>query len=148
MVSLLSGNFLLKLQFKLLEACFCRQEGSWIWAPRLTIIIRSLRDIIDHILRWRWEDVIQNKVAAAMMHTRLGTSCAVGLLAMIYKTEMLWVASFHRHLYPSGSSIVIEDWGTITGVLTTISIRHLPEAPTPLDWLAGVWQPGDCSTHD
>ena len=49
----LSDNPPLNLPFKLLEACFRRQESSWIWAPRLTIIIRFLPDIVDHILGWR-----------------------------------------------------------------------------------------------
>jgi len=147
-VSQLFDNPLLKLPFKLLEACFRRRETSWIWAPRLTIIIRFLPDIIDHIFGWSWEDVIQRKVGAATTHRRVGTICAVGLLATINNAKKRWVASLYRHLYPSGSSIVIEDWGNITGVWTTITNRLLQAAPMLSDYPAGVWQTGDCSIHD
>jgi hypothetical protein len=108
-VLLLSDNPLLKLPFKYLEACFRRREASWIWAPHLTIIIRFLPDIVDHILGWRLEDVIQTMVAAATTHWRLCTISAIGLLATINNAKKRWVASFHRRLYPSSSSIVIED---------------------------------------
>jgi hypothetical protein len=77
-----SENALLKLPFKLLEACIHHWEASSIWAPCLTINIRFLPDIIDHILGWRWEDVTQRKIAAATIHRHLATSCAVGLLAV------------------------------------------------------------------
>ena len=147
-VSLLSDNPLLKLPFKLLGACFCRREASWIWAPRLTIIVRFLPYIVDHILGWRWEDVIQRKVAAATTQRHLGTIYAVGLLATINATKKCWVALFLRRLYPSGSRIVIEDWGSIMGVQITISIRLLQEAPKLSDFPAGVWQTCDCSIHD
>jgi hypothetical protein len=147
-VSLLSDNPLLNVPFKLLETCFHRREDSWIWAPCLTIIIRFLPNIVNHILGWSWEDVIQRELGAATTQRRLGTICAIGLLATINDAIQDWAAYFHHHLYPSGSSIVIEDWGNITGVRTTISIRLLQAAPKLWDFPAGVWQTGDCSIHD
>jgi hypothetical protein len=145
---LLSDNPLLKLLFKHLEGCFRCQEASLIGAPRRTIIIRLLPDIVDHILcRW-WDDDIHIKETAATMHRCLGTICAVGLLATINNTKERWVAYFHRFLDPSGSSIVIDDWGNITGVQTTISIRLHEAARKLSDFPAGLWQTGDCSIHD
>jgi hypothetical protein len=52
-------------------------------APRLTIIIRFIPEIVDHILGGRWEDAICRKVAAATAHRSLGTISAVGLLPTI-----------------------------------------------------------------
>jgi hypothetical protein len=147
-VLLLSDNPLWKVPLKLLEACFCAREASWMWVPFLTIIIRFLPDIVDHILGWRWENDIQRKVAAATMHRQLRTICAVGLMATINHPKKHWVAEFYRRLYPSGSSNVIDDWGNIMGVRTTISLRLLQAAPQLSDFLAGVWQTGDCSIHD
>jgi hypothetical protein len=91
-VLLLSDNPLLKLPLKLLEACFHCREASWICAPRLTIIIQFLPDIVDHILGWRWEDVLQRKVAAATTHRRLGTIRAITLLATIDNSKKHRVA--------------------------------------------------------
>jgi hypothetical protein len=145
---LLSDNPLLKVPLKLLEACFCAWEACWMWVPFLTIIIRFLPDIVDHILGWRWENVIQRKVAVATMHRQLGTICAVGLMATINHPKKDWVAEFNRRLYPSGSSNVINAWGNIMCVRTTISIWLLQAAPKLTDFLAGVWQTGDCSIHD
>ena len=82
-VLLLSDKIPLKIPFECLEAGFRHWEASWIWAPRLRIIIRSLPDIVDHILSQRWEDVIQGKVAEVTKHRHLGTRCAVGSLATI-----------------------------------------------------------------
>jgi hypothetical protein len=48
--SLLSDNPLLKLPFKLLEDHFSHRKASWIWALPLTIVIRFLLNIVDHIL--------------------------------------------------------------------------------------------------
>jgi hypothetical protein len=90
--SLLCNHSLLKLPFKLLEACFHRWEASWMWTLCLTITIRFLPDIIDHIIGGRWEDVIQRKLVTAIMHRRLGTSSTVNLLAMIYDVKKHWVA--------------------------------------------------------
>ena len=84
----------MKLPFKLLEACFRHQETSWIWAPGLTIIIRCLPDIVDHILGSSWEDLIHRKLAAATAHRRLGTICAVGLLATINDAKSVWLLDF------------------------------------------------------
>jgi len=86
-VSLRCNNTPLKLPFERLKACVRRQTATWIWAPSLIIIIRFLPNIIDHIVSWRWEDVIQRKLAAATMHTYLGTRFAVGLLATINATK-------------------------------------------------------------
>jgi hypothetical protein len=58
---------------------------------RLTIIIQFLPAVVDHIIGWRLEDVIQRKVAAATTHRRVGTICAVGLLATINDTTKRWV---------------------------------------------------------
>jgi hypothetical protein len=58
------------------------------------------------------------------------------------------VTSFHHCLNPSSNSIVIEDWGNITGVQATISIRLLPAAPKLSDFAAAVWLTGDCSIHN
>jgi hypothetical protein len=145
---LLSDNPLLKLPFKHLEGCFRCQEASLIGAPRRTIIIRLLPDIVDHILCRCWVDDIHMKEAAATTHRRLGTICAVGLLTTINNTKMRWVAYFHRCLDLSCSSIVIDDWGNITGVQTTISIRLHQAAPKLSDFPAGLWQISDCSIHD
>jgi len=49
-VSLVPDSVLLKLLFKLLDACVCGWEASGMWAPSLTIVIRFLPDIIDRIL--------------------------------------------------------------------------------------------------
>jgi hypothetical protein len=70
------------------------------------------------------------------------------LLATLYYTKGSWVAAFHRRLYPSSSGILTEDWGNITGLPTSISIRHLQAAPKLSDFPAGVWQTGDCSFQD
>jgi len=64
-VTLLSDNPPLKLSVELLEACFHHQEASWIWVLHLSIIIWLLSNIVDHILSWRWEEMIQTKIAAA-----------------------------------------------------------------------------------
>jgi len=147
-VLLLSDNPVLKLPFKLLEVCVCCREASEICALRLTIIIRSLPHIVDYILIWIWTDVIQRMVTAATTDGRLGTSCAVRMLHTINDAKICWVGSFHRRLYPSGSSIVIKDWGNIMGVCTTISIRILLAARKLSDFPAGVWQTSDCSIDD
>jgi len=54
----------------------------------------------------------------------------------------------NTNLYPSGSGIVIEEWGNITAIRSTISIRLLLAAPNISGFLAGVWQTGDCSIHN
>jgi hypothetical protein len=53
MISLLSDNPRLKLLLKLVKAFFSRWEASCIWLLHLTINIRFLSDIIDHILGWK-----------------------------------------------------------------------------------------------
>jgi hypothetical protein len=58
-VSLLPDNFLLKLPFKLLEACFHSWKASWIRVPHLTIIIQFLPNIVDPIFCSTLENVIQ-----------------------------------------------------------------------------------------
>jgi len=90
-VSLLSDNPLLKLPVKLLVACSHRREASLIYAPPLTINIDFLPDIFEYILGWRWENGIQRKVAAATMHTHLGASCVIGLLATVNVAKKCWV---------------------------------------------------------
>ena len=95
-----------------------------------------------------WDDVIQRKVAAATTHKRLGTSCAIRLLATINNIQKGWVVIALCHLYPSGSSIVVEDCGQIPGVQTTISINLLPAAPELSDIPGGVCQTGESSIHD
>jgi len=147
-VSLLSDNPPFKLLVVLLEACLRPWEASWIWALHLSIIIRFLPNIIDHILGWRWEDVIQRKVVVATAHRRLGTRCAVSLLAMMNDAKKCWVVEFNRHLYPTGSRILIDDLGHITGVRPTLSIRRLPAAPKLSDFPAGIWQTNNCSIHN
>jgi len=77
---------------------------------------RFLPNIINHILAWRWEDAIHRKVAVATTQRGLGTRCAGGLLAMISDAKERRVVECTGCLYPSGSSMVIEDWGNITGV--------------------------------
>ena len=76
-ISLWSDKPSFKLLFNILEADFRSQEASWIWVPRLSIIIQFLSNIVDHILGWRWEDVLPKKVAATTTHRYLGTSCAI-----------------------------------------------------------------------
>ena len=147
-VSLRSDNRPLKLHFEILEACCCHLEAFWIWAPGLNIIIRSLPDIIEHIIGWRWEDGIQRKVAAATMHRRLGSRCFFGLLAMISDARKHWVVQFDHQLYPSRCSIDIQDWGHITGMCTTMPIRLFTAAPNLSDCLAGVCETRDCSIHN
>jgi len=93
-------------------------------------------------------NAIQIKVAAATRHRRLGTRCAIALLARINDATKYSVVEFNCWLYPSGCSSAIEDWGNITGVWTTISIRLLPAAPNLTDFLARVWQTGNCRIHD
>jgi len=115
------------------------------WALHLWIMIWFHPDIVDHILSWRWKDVIQMTVAVAAMHRCLGTRCAVGLLATINDTQMHSVVWFDHRLYPSGSNCVIEDWNTITSVQTTICIGLLPAAPKVSNFPPGVWQTSDCS---
>jgi hypothetical protein len=70
---------------------------------------------VDHFPGWRWEDVIQRKVAGDTTRRHLGTICAHGLLATLYYAKGCWVAAFHRRLYPSSSGIFTEDWGNIMG---------------------------------
>ena len=147
-LSWLSDNHLLKLPFELLEACFRSREASWIWMPHLSIIIQFLPDIVVHILRWRQEDVIERMVATATKHRPLGTSCAISWLATMNDTKKHWVVQFHRRLYPSGSSSVIEDWGNMTGVRTTICIRLLLAASMLSDSRAWASQTGGCSIDD
>jgi len=79
----LSGNPPLKLPFEVFEACFHCWVSFWILAQRLSIVIKLLLCIVDHILSWKWEDVIQRKIAAGTMHMCLGIRCAIGLLATI-----------------------------------------------------------------
>jgi len=93
-VSLLSDNPLLNLPVKLLESFFRHREASGIWGLRLTIIIRFLPDKVDHILGWRWEDIIQRMVAAATTHRCLRTICAVGLLATINDAKSVGLLNF------------------------------------------------------
>ena len=85
---------LLKLPFKRLEACLCHWEASWIWAPRLTIIIGFLPDLVYHILVRRCEDVIQSKVAADTTHWGQGTTCVVCLLATMHDATSIGLLNF------------------------------------------------------
>jgi hypothetical protein len=73
---------------------FGHREASWIWAPRFTIIIRFLPNIVDHILGWMWEDVIQRKVAASATHSGLGTISAVSLLATRMTQKIVGLLNF------------------------------------------------------
>ena len=109
-VLVLSGNPHLKHPFKLLGACFRHLEESRILGTHLSIIIRFLPDIIDHTFCWRWGDTIQTMIVAATTHRHLGTQWAVGLLATMNDAKTHYSVRFHCPLYPSGSSMVIEDW--------------------------------------
>jgi hypothetical protein len=91
-VSLQSDNPHLKLPFKVLKTGFRRQESSSIWVRSLTLIIRFLPNIITHILGWRWDDVIQRKVAVRTTQIGLGNSWAFDLLVTTYDTKMWSVA--------------------------------------------------------
>jgi hypothetical protein len=67
--------------------------------PHLCIIILLLPNIIDHILGWRWEDVIQKQlIVVAILRRCLGTSCAIGFLATIKDIYKHWVISLALHL--------------------------------------------------
>jgi len=52
-ISLLSGNGSLKLPLKLLEGCFGCREASRVWAQYVSTIVRSLPDMVSHILGQR-----------------------------------------------------------------------------------------------
>jgi hypothetical protein len=82
-VSLQSDNPLMKFLLKLLEVCFCHQESCCIWVLYIDNFIQYLANIVDHILGWRWPNVMQMELAAATKQRCLGTSCAVGLLSSI-----------------------------------------------------------------
>ena len=82
------------------------------------------------------------------MHRHLGTRNAASLSATTNDATKHSVVEFQCCLYPSGSGIVINDRGNIVGVRTTISSWLLPSARNVSDFLAGVWQTGDCSIHD
>jgi len=88
--SLLSANPPLKLPWELWEAYFHCQEASWIRVPYLSIIISFHHDVVDHILGWRWEDVMHWKVAVATKHRCQGARSAFGLLDMINNAEKCW----------------------------------------------------------
>jgi len=147
-IPMLSRNPQLKLPFEHLEVCFIRRQASWIWVLHLHIIITYLPDIVDYILGGRWQDVIDWMVAGATTHRHLGTSCAVSLLAIINNKTNHWVVQFHRWLYPASSSIVIEDWCSITVIWTTIPIKLPPTAPKCSNFPVGVWQTDNHSTWD
>jgi len=66
----------------------------WIWAPGLNIVIWFLSNIRDHILRWRWKDGIQRKIAAATMRRCLGSIVAVGLLATMNDANSVGLLKF------------------------------------------------------
>jgi len=144
---LLCDNSFFKLPFKILEVCFRHQEARWIWALRLTISSWFLPNIVNHILSWRWENVIQRMVAAATRHRCLGTGCAASVLATISHAEKGSIAWIHCRLYPSGRKIVIEDWGNITSIWATVFIQLLLAAPKLSAFLAVVWQTSDYHIH-
>jgi len=146
--SLLPNNPLSKHPFKLLVAYFHCREYSWIWVLRLSIIIRFLPTIVNHILSCWWKDCIQGKVAAATTHRRLGTSFAAGSLAAINDTAQPRVVHFDHLIYGSGNSIVIEEWGGIMAIRTTIAISLLLAAPKLSHLPAAVLLTGDCSILD
>ena len=52
---------------------------------------------------------MEGKITAATTNRNLGTRCAISMLAIQNDTKMRWVDNFDRWLYPSGSSVVIED---------------------------------------
>jgi hypothetical protein len=63
-----------------------------MWAPHHTIIARFLPDVVNHILGYRQRDINQSKVAAATIHGRLATSCAIALLGAMNNAKKRWVA--------------------------------------------------------
>jgi hypothetical protein len=85
--------------------------------------------------------------AAAAMHRHQNTYCAVGEFATMDNAQQHSIVQFHRRLYPSGSSIVIQVWGNNVAVHTTISIRLLPAAIKLSECPHAVRQTGDCSIH-
>jgi len=147
-VATLSADHYFKLPFELLEVFFRYQEAWPIWESHLIIIIWLLPNIVDYILHWMWEDVIQRTIAAATMNRILDTRCTVGLLAIMNNTRNIWVIQFQRHLYPSSSSSVIEDWGNIPGARTAVSSSLLLAAQQLSDIPAGMLQIGNCSIPD
>jgi len=146
-VSLLSDIPHMKLPMEHVNACASCREASRMCAPHLSIMIPFLHDIIDHVLAWRREDIIQWEVAAATTHTHLGSICAVGLGPTINDSRTGWVVQFHRRLYLSSGSSVVVDWGKITTVWTTICSGLLLAAPKLLGFPAQVWQTSNCSVH-
>jgi hypothetical protein len=61
------------------------------------------------------------------------------MLAMINDAKTGRFGYFDRCLYPSGSNIVIEAWGRITGTQTNIANTLLPAAQKLSDIAAGIW---------
>ena len=146
-VSLPCDNPSSKLPFELLGSCFRRQEAAWICTPCLSSIIQFLHNIIDHILGWRYEDLIQRKVYVANRHRLRGPRRAIGLLAKKHDAKKRSVVTCHCRLYPSSSGINNRDWGSIMGVRSFIPIRLLPAAPKLSDFLVGVSQSSNCSIN-
>ena len=91
--------------------------------------------------------MLQRKVAAATKYRRLGTRCDMGLLATTNNTKTRWVVSLHTCLYLSGSGVVIEDWGNITGIWTISSNRPLLSALILLELSVGIWPTSDWSIY-
>jgi len=86
-LSLLSDNPPLEVPFELSEDYCHRWEVCWIRAPPLRIILRLLSNVGDYIQGWRWDDIIQGKIAMDTTHCSLGTRCAVGLLDTINEAK-------------------------------------------------------------
>jgi hypothetical protein len=73
-VLLLFDNPHLKLPFEHFDISVGCREASWIWMLCLSILMPApLPDIVDYILSWRSEDIIQRQVAVATTQRRLGT---------------------------------------------------------------------------
>jgi len=116
-VSLVSNNLLSKLQFKLLEACFRHREVCCIREPLLTIIIGFLHDIVNYILSWRWDDIIQSNVAAATMPIGLCTSGRVGCLCR-------WCYSYISVIILDRSIILTGILNSESQIITRMSVSH------------------------
>jgi hypothetical protein len=86
--SLLSDNPLFKCPLKLLKAGFCSPTASWMWMPRLTIIMLLIRDRVGLIFGWWCDNLIQTQVAVATRPRCQGNMSAISVLATIKDITM------------------------------------------------------------